>query len=84
MLNKGFLPNRLSLHTLLRRKTQLKETYKLLCRMKLKGCNPDVMWMSISVSNAGSLLGNDYHEDFPQKIRELNLGARLFLGGICE
>ncbi|XP_010428271.1 PREDICTED: conserved oligomeric Golgi complex subunit 4 [Camelina sativa] len=34
------------------------------------------------LSNAGSLLGNDYHEALQQKIREPNLGARLFLGGI--
>ena len=27
------------------------------------------------MSNAGSLLGNDYHEAFPHKITELNLGA---------
>ncbi|KAH0852134.1 hypothetical protein HID58_090945 [Brassica napus] len=34
------------------------------------------------LSNAGSLLANDYHEALQQKIREPNLGARLFLGGI--
>jgi len=34
------------------------------------------------LSYAGSLLGNDYHEALQQKIREPNLGARLFLGGI--
>ncbi|CAN7133632.1 unnamed protein product, partial [Brassica rapa subsp. narinosa] len=34
------------------------------------------------LSNAGSLLAKDYHEALQQKIREPNLGARLFLGGI--
>ncbi|KAH0855264.1 LOW QUALITY PROTEIN: hypothetical protein HID58_013752 [Brassica napus] len=34
------------------------------------------------LSNAGSLLANDYHEALQQKIREPNLGARLFLGGM--
>ncbi|KAL0877148.1 hypothetical protein Bca101_026853 [Brassica carinata] len=32
------------------------------------------------LSNAGSLLGNDYHEALQQTIIEPNLGARLFLG----
>jgi len=34
------------------------------------------------LSAAGSLLSNEYHEALQQKMRELNLGAKLFLGGV--
>ncbi|KAF7843824.1 conserved oligomeric Golgi complex subunit 4-like [Senna tora] len=34
------------------------------------------------LSGAGSLLSNEYHEALQQKIREPNLGAKLFLGGV--
>ncbi|KAI4378391.1 hypothetical protein MLD38_015876 [Melastoma candidum] len=34
------------------------------------------------LSGAGSLLGNEYHEALQFKMREPNLGARLFLGGV--
>ncbi|KAK7397477.1 hypothetical protein VNO78_18652 [Psophocarpus tetragonolobus] len=33
------------------------------------------------LSGASSLLSNEYHEDLQQKIREPNLGAKLFSGG---
>ncbi|KAI4355311.1 hypothetical protein L6164_004097 [Bauhinia variegata] len=34
------------------------------------------------LSGAGSLLSNEYQEALQQKIREPNLGAKLFLGGV--
>ncbi|XWS16604.1 hypothetical protein CRYUN_Cryun34aG0103800 [Craigia yunnanensis] len=34
------------------------------------------------LSGASSLLNNEYYEALQQKIRELNLGAKLFLGGV--
>ncbi|KAL9314903.1 hypothetical protein ACSQ67_020355 [Phaseolus vulgaris] len=34
------------------------------------------------LSGASSLLGNEYHEALQQKIREPNLGAKLFFGGV--
>jgi hypothetical protein len=34
------------------------------------------------LSGASSLLSNEYHEALQQKMREPNLGARLFLGGV--
>ncbi|XP_047308759.1 conserved oligomeric Golgi complex subunit 4-like [Impatiens glandulifera] len=34
------------------------------------------------LSNAVSLLGNEYSEVLQQKVREPNLGAKLFLGGV--
>ncbi|XP_059456275.1 conserved oligomeric Golgi complex subunit 4 [Corylus avellana] len=34
------------------------------------------------LSGASSLLSNEYHEALQQKLREPNLGARLFLGGV--
>uniref|UniRef100_A0A7N0T4H0 Conserved oligomeric Golgi complex subunit 4 n=1 Tax=Kalanchoe fedtschenkoi TaxID=63787 RepID=A0A7N0T4H0_KALFE len=34
------------------------------------------------LSGASSLLANEYHEALQQKMREPNLGARLFLGGV--
>ncbi|KAI5344317.1 PREDICTED: conserved oligomeric Golgi [Prunus dulcis] len=34
------------------------------------------------LSVASSLLSNEYHEALQQKMRELNLGAKLFLGGV--
>ncbi|ESW11010.1 hypothetical protein PHAVU_009G257900 [Phaseolus vulgaris] len=34
------------------------------------------------LSGANSLLGNEYHEALQQKIREPNLGAKLFFGGV--
>ncbi|GLT79836.1 hypothetical protein SLA2020_513090 [Shorea laevis] len=34
------------------------------------------------LSSAGSLLSNEYHDSLQQKIRELNHGAKLFLGGV--
>ncbi|XP_014499059.1 conserved oligomeric Golgi complex subunit 4-like [Vigna radiata var. radiata] len=34
------------------------------------------------LSGASSLLGNEYHEALQQKIRETNLGAKLFFGGV--
>ena len=46
ILNKGFVPDTLSFTTLLNslcRKKKLKEDYKLLCRMKVKGCNPNIV-----------------------------------------
>ncbi|KAG8478577.1 hypothetical protein CXB51_028439 [Gossypium anomalum] len=46
MLNKGFVPNSLSYTTLLNslyRKKKLREAYKLLCRMKVKGCNHGIV-----------------------------------------
>ncbi|XP_021297102.1 conserved oligomeric Golgi complex subunit 4 [Herrania umbratica] len=35
------------------------------------------------LSGASSLLNNEYYEALQQKIREPNLGARLFLGGVA-
>lgn len=34
------------------------------------------------LSGASSLLSNEYHEALQQKVREPNLGAKLFLGGV--
>lgn len=34
------------------------------------------------LTSASSLLGNEYHEALQQKMREPNLGAKLFLGGV--
>ena len=34
------------------------------------------------MSGASSLLSNEYQEALQQKIREPNLGAKLFLGGV--
>ncbi|XP_047311085.1 conserved oligomeric Golgi complex subunit 4-like [Impatiens glandulifera] len=34
------------------------------------------------LSSAVSLLGNEYSEALQEKVRELNLGAKLFLGGV--
>ncbi|CAM8941950.1 unnamed protein product [Rhodiola kirilowii] len=36
------------------------------------------------LSGASSLLANEYHEALQQKMREPNLGAKLFLGGVGQ
>ncbi|KAB2595895.1 pentatricopeptide repeat-containing protein [Pyrus ussuriensis x Pyrus communis] len=46
MLNKGFVSDTLSYMTLLNslcRNKKLREEYKLPCRMKVKGCNPNIV-----------------------------------------